>query len=202
LEHFGKIRKILSPIRCFPPAADHPDPCRDCAKERRIDMNMKTLARLFALSGTALCLDVVPGLADNEHCRHVGGSVLTNFLQPADCAASPINLCTDGSSTGDIRGGVGVAILDIKGNDYHVHHHWVTDAGDTIFLKDAHLIAFPTSDPNRVLADYVNGVDITGGTGGFEGAKGTLFAFGGVDLNLGQIVLRYTGTVCFPHVKE
>ena len=81
-----------------------------------------------------------------------------------------------------------------------MHHHWVTDTGDTIFLKDAYLIAFPTSDPNRVLADYVNGVDITGGTGGFEGASGTLFAFGGVDLKLGQIVLRYAGTVCFEPV--
>jgi hypothetical protein len=165
-------------------------------------MNTKVLARFFALSGAAMCLGAVPTLADGEHCRQVGGGVLTNFLQPADCAASPINLCTDGTSTGDIRGAVGVAILDIKGNDYHVHHHWVTDSGDTIFLKDAHLIALPTSDPNRVLADYVNGVDITGGTGGFEGAKGTLFAFGGVDLKLGQIVLRYAGTVCFPTVKE
>jgi hypothetical protein len=166
-------------------------------------MNMNVLAKLFALSGAAMCLGAVPGLADNPHCRHVGGGVLTNFLPPADCAASPLNLCTDGTSTGDIRGGVGVTILDIKnGNDYHVHHHWVTDTGDTIFLEDAHLIAFSTSDPNRVLGDYVNGVEITGGTGGFEGAKGTLFAFGAADLKLGQIVLRYAGTVCFPKVKE
>jgi hypothetical protein len=165
-------------------------------------MKMKALAKLAALSSAAMCLGVPPGFADAEHCRHVGGSVLTNFLQPADCAASPINLCTDGTSTGDIRGGVGVAILDINGNDYHVHHHWVTDTGDTIFLKDAHLIAFPTKDPNRVLADYLNGVDITGGTGGFEGANGTLFAFGAADLKLGQITLRYEGTVCFPKVKE
>jgi hypothetical protein len=93
-----------------------------------------------------------------------------------------------------------VAILGINGSVYHVHHHWVTDTGDTIFLKDAFLAAFPTSDPNRVLADYVNGVDITGGTGGFEGANGKLFAFGGVDLKLGQIVLRYAGTVCFETV--
>lgn len=93
-----------------------------------------------------------------------------------------------------------MAILGINGSVYHVHHHWVTDTGDTIFLKDAFLAAFPTSDPNRVLADYVNGVDITGGTGGFEGANGKLFAFGGVDLKLGQIVLRYAGTVCFETV--
>jgi hypothetical protein len=165
-------------------------------------MNLKTLTKLFALSGAAMCFGAVPGLADAGHCRHVGGGVLTNFLQPADCAASPINLCTDGSSTGDIRGGVGVTILGINGNVYHVHHHWVTDTGDTIFVKDAYLTAFPTSDPNRVLADYVNGVDITGGTGGFEGANGKLFTFGGVDLKQGQITLRYAGTVCFEPVPQ
>lgn len=38
---------------------------------------------------------------------------------------------------------------------------------------------------------------IMGGTGRFDGAKGTVFAFGAADLKLGQITLRYTGTVCF-----
>jgi hypothetical protein len=38
---------------------------------------------------------------------------------------------------------------------YRVHHHLVTGAGDMIFFGDADLTAFPTSDPNRVLADYL-----------------------------------------------
>jgi len=25
--------------------------------------------------------------------------------------------------------------LGISGNVYHVHHHWVTESGDTIFLN-------------------------------------------------------------------
>ena len=42
---------------------------------------------------------------------------------------------------------------------------------------------------------------ITGGTGGFEGASGTLSTvFGAIDLNKGQLTLRYEGTVCFEHV--
>ncbi len=86
---------------------------------------------------------------------------------------------------------------------YHVHHHWVTESGDTIFVKDAFLTTFPTSDPNRVLVDYLNGVDITGGTGGFEGATGNLSSvFGAADLKLGQITLRYAGTVCFRPVSD
>ena len=166
-------------------------------------MKTKTMARALLFSAAA-CFCNSQGWADaGGHCQKVGGGVLTNFLPPTDlaCAASYQNLCTDGTSTGDIRGSVGVSILGISGNVYHVHHHWVTASGDTIFANDAFLTAFPTSDPNRVLADYLNGVEITGGTGRFEGATGTVFAFGAADLNLGQITLRYEGTVCFRPVR-
>ena len=167
-------------------------------------MNIKTLAKLLAFSGAAMSLATVPGLADNPHCRHVGGGVLTNFLPPDNpaCAASFHNLCTGGTTTGDLSGGVGVSVLSINGNVYHVQHHWVTESGDTIFAKDALLTTFPTSDPNRVLVDYLNGVEIMGGTGRFEDATGKVFAFGAADLGLGQITLRYAGTVCFPTVNE
>jgi len=116
---------------------------------------------------------------------------------------SPIgNTCTDGVATGDLRGAVGVQVLAfINPNLLHNRHHWVTESGDTIFFADANLTSFTTSDPNRALFDYVNGIDITGGTGRFEDAKGTIFAFGAGDFNLRQITLRYAGTVCFPTVN-
>lgn len=165
-------------------------------------MQLKPLARLLAISGAAMSFSAIPVLADGGYCRHVGGGVLTNFLQPADCAGSFENLCTDGTATGDLRGTVGVSVLGISGNVYHVHHHWVTETGDTIFLKDAYLTTYPASDPNnRVLADYLNGVEITGGTGAFKGATGEANSvFGAVDLSLGQLTLRYAGTVCFKPV--
>ena len=151
-------------------------------------MKPNTLARIFAFCGTAMCLGTLPGFAAELPCQNVGGGILTNFIDQTS---------TDGTATGDLRGAVGVAILEVNGNIYHVHHHWVTESGDTIFAKDAFLTTYPTPDPNRVLADYLNGVEIIGGTGRFDGATGKVFAFGAVDLSLGQITLRYSGKVCF-----
>jgi hypothetical protein len=198
LPHFGKFRKFLSPIRCFSPTADHPDRVINAKKPQRIDMKTKTLAQALLFSGVAACFCNSQGwAAGGAHCQEVGGGVLTNFLDATQCA-SPVGLCTDGPVTGDLQGAVGVQVLGINGNVYHVRHHWVTESGDTIVLKDAFLTAFPASDPNRALADYLDGVDITGGTGRFDGATGHLSSvFGAVDLNLGQITLRYAGTVCF-----
>ena len=165
-------------------------------------MNFKTVAQVISLSAAAICLGAAPALADNPHCRQVG--ILTNFLDPSQClptTGSSVNLCTDGTATGDLRGAIGVQVARISGNVFTNHHHWVTASGDTIFLNPADLTIYPTPDNNRVLADYLNGVEIMGGTGAFERATGTIFFFGAGDLSLGQITLRYAGTVCFPTVK-
>jgi hypothetical protein len=165
-------------------------------------MNTKTLRKLFAFSAAAMCLGAVSSLADQEHCRHVGGVIYTNFLRPADCPGSFQNLCTEGIATGDLRGAVVANILGISGNVFHVQHHQVTEAGDTIFFKDAYATNFSTSDPNnRVLADYLNGVEIIGGTGAFQGATGTISSFGAADPQLGHVSFRYEGTVCFARVS-
>jgi hypothetical protein len=160
----------------------------------------------MALAGVAnggTPIEDPPGVRQGRPALYVGGSILTNFLQKADCGSSPLGLCTDGPATGDLRGAVGVSVLGITGNVYHVHHHWVTESGDTIYLSDAYLTAYPTSDPNnRVLADYLKGFDITGGTGAFANATGRqISAFGGIDLSLGQLTLRYAGTICFAPVS-
>jgi hypothetical protein len=165
-------------------------------------MKTKALAQVLLISAAGVSLCNSPGIAaTGAHCQEIGGGVLTNFLDPTQCA-SPVGLCTDGIATGDLRGAVGVQVLGVNGNIYHVRHHWVTESGDTIFLKDAFLTTYPTPDPNRVLADYLDGVDITGGTGRFAGAKGHISSgFGGADLNLGQLALRYAGTICFHPVS-
>src|SRR6266404_5070680 len=156
-------------------------------------MKLNTLAQVLMMSGAPLALSAAPGFA--KHCQDVGGGVLTNFLDATH---------TEGTVTGDFRGAIGVAVLGVTSGSngttiYHVQHHWVTDAGDTIDLKDAYLSTFLTSDPNRVVADYLNGVDLIGGTGRFDGATGSLSSvFGAVDLNKGQLTLRFEGRFCFP----
>ena len=125
-------------------------------------------------------------------CKQVGGAVLTNFIDPTT---------TLGTATGDLRGGLGVDVLNIAPGAYgstvfHNHHHWVTESGDTILLADAYATAYPTPISGLFAASYTGGVQITGGTGRFAGAFGTLTIFGAVNLGQGQIILRYAGQVC------
>ena len=161
-------------------------------------MKLEALAKLFAFSGAAICLGAMPGLADGGYCRHLGGGILTNFLDSNTCGSGT---CTDGTATGDLRGAVGVAVLSQSGNVLHNHHHWVTESGDTITFKDADLTLLANVN-GQYLGNYLKGVTITGGTGAFEGAQGNLYSvFGAIDLNKGQLTLRYEGTVCFEPVS-
>jgi hypothetical protein len=108
-------------------------------------MKAKTLTQALLLSGVATCfcssqgwavtaIEYAKGASGGAHCQQVGGGVLTNFLDSTH---------TEGTSTGDIRGAVGVEIFGVNGNVYHVQHHWVTDSGDTIYVKDAFLTLIP-----------------------------------------------------------
>ena len=79
----------------------------------------------------------------------------------------------------------------------HNHHHWVTEAGDTILFDDADATLFPTPVPGLYAGSYVNGIKIIGGTGRFENATGNLTStYGAADLTKGQVILRYQGHVC------
>ncbi len=131
--------------------------------------------------------------ASGRHCKAVGGSILTNFLDPTD---------TLGTATGDFKGGLGVHVNSVTQGPngttvLHNHHHWVTEAGDTILFDDADATLFPTPVPGLYAGSYINGIKITGGTGRFENATGNLTStYGAADLNKGQVILRYQGYVC------
>ena len=145
----------------------------------------KTLLSVFMI---APCLLAQGGV----QCQDVGGTVLTNFIDQST---------TLGVATGDLRGGIGVSVLSIAtgangSTVFHNHHHWVTEAGDTIFTADADATAYQMPIAGLYAASYNNGVHITGGTGRFAGASGTLGVFGAVNLGQGQVILRYAGQVC------
>jgi hypothetical protein len=151
-------------------------------------------ARVLLLSGAAFFVCMAPGFAAcSGKPQHVAGGALTDFIDPSH---------TDGVAIGDLRGAIGVEILATLPNGFHVHHHFVLESGDQIFFDDADVTVFPTSDPNRVVGDYLKGVNITGGTGRFDKASGNLGAWGAVDLSQGKLTLRYEGTICFHPVSD
>jgi hypothetical protein len=126
----------------------------------------------------------------SPHCRPVGGTVMTNFVD---------SNTTLGSATGDLEGAVSATLLSVvpaaDGTTvFSVQHHWTTDTGDSIFFEVAQASALPVAPGLFAIVSYP--VTITGGTGKFAGAAGTVENIGEVDLNTLRTVFRYQGEVC------
>ena len=138
-------------------------------------------------------LFVCLGLSTFGQCVHVGGGVITNI-------GVITSNRTLGTATGDLKGAIGVEILSQSSGPggttvFSVHHFWVTEAGDTIFVEPALLTAVPVAPGLFAVVTYP--VSISGGTGKFKGASGKLNVIGEADFNAGHIGLRYDGEVCF-----
>jgi len=150
---------------------------------------------LFAIA----LVSALPVCAQPGRCEAVGGVLMTNIGAITD---GGINL---GPVAGDLAGSVAAKILSANSDGtYTVQHYWVTAAGDTILFKQA--ILNPTypvlvggmTNRNIVAVPWGNYIsDITGGTGKFEGATGSLSYFGMADFTKNTLVLRYAGTICF-----
>jgi hypothetical protein len=146
---------------------------------------------------------------DEKNCREVSGGIVTNVLNESGTVTLPgeskgFVATTLGTVTGDLRGAIGVYFLSITGVGTPkvvatVHHHWVTEAGDTIFLENATANAFQVGTLANVygVGDDSYTINIIGGTGRFAGATGTISTTGVLDINQGKVVLRYQGEICF-----
>ncbi len=120
----------------------------------------------------------------SPHCRSIGGTVTTNFIDQTT---------TLGTATGDLAGAVSAVLLNVTFQDeqtgvFTVQHHWVTETGDTVRVAVAHAVARQTAPNLFGIVSYP--VTITGGTGAFEGASGMVTNIGAVDLNTGRTVFR------------
>jgi len=137
---------------------------------------------------------LVAGLAagQNKHCTAAGGMLMTN-LGAVDPAT------TMGTATGDLKGAVGATILSTEGSGntliLHVQHHWVTESGDTLAFSEA--AATTTQVAPGLYAIVTYPVHLKGGTGKYAGATGDFNSIGEADLVSGQIVVRYSGKICF-----
>jgi hypothetical protein len=146
---------------------------------------------------------------DQKNCKEVSGGIVTNFLTESGTVnGQQFIFTTLGTATGDLAGGIGVYIFSFTPTGItavaNVHHHWVTNAGDTINLADATANAYQVGSYTGIYA--VGGgsytATITGGTGRFANAKGQLSFSGVLDQNQGTVVLRYQGAICFKERDE
>ncbi|HEY1494128.1 MAG TPA: hypothetical protein VGF49_06275 [Candidatus Solibacter sp.] len=143
------------------------------------------------------------GQPAGQNCSPVGGVLFTNVA----AIESRINF---GVVYGDLAGAVAAAITSgpetvgfpAQGRQqirFTVQHYWVTEKGELIFFKPATATADTTSKQNVVAITYDNYVGIvSGGTGRFVNATGTVKFMGTVDFNENHLVLRYAGEVCTP----
>lgn len=132
-------------------------------------------------------------------CVPVGGMIMTNLT----VTDPPTTL---GTVTGDLRGAVSATILNVSGGAngttvFNVQHHFVTEAGDTIASAPANATVAPVGPGLVAVVSYR--VQITGGTGKFVNATGTIHNIGEVSLpNFPSLagletIFRYSGQVCF-----
>lgn len=149
----------------------------------------------FVLLSTVALVATLPVYADGDRCEAVGGVLMTNI---GAITAGSINL---GPVFGDLAGSVAAQILSAnQDGTYSLQHYWVTASGDTILFKVAVLHpTYPVPTDKTIVAvpwgHYSS--DISGGTGKFAGAKGTINYFGMADFSKLTLVLRYSGKVCF-----
>jgi hypothetical protein len=126
-------------------------------------------------------------------CHEVAGGITTNFVDSSD---------TLGVASGDLAGGLGVHVLNQEQGSggtilLTLQHHWVTATGETVSLDQAIVTFFPTSVPGLYAGSYLNGINVNrSGTGRFAGASGKIYPWGAADLSKGEVVLRYSGSVC------
>lgn len=154
---------------------------------------MRSVSKSKAVLGLLAMVLLAAASAQSQSCQAAGGMLMTN-LGAVDAVT------TMGTATGDLRGAVGATILSTEGSGntliLHVQHHWVTESGDTLNFSAAAATTTQVAPGLYAIVSYPT--HLKGGTGKFAGATGDFTSIGEANLVNGQIVLRYTGKICFP----
>jgi hypothetical protein len=158
--------------------------------------------QLRRAAALAALLFAVAASAQGKGCQAAGGMLMTNL------GAVDANT-TMGVATGDLRGAVGATILNIDQQNggatliFTVQHHWVTETGDTLFFDQAKATVEQVGGSQSTRYGVVSyTAHLKGGTGRFADATGDFSNIGEADLATGQLVFRYTGTLCFSHKQQ
>jgi hypothetical protein len=168
-------------------------------------MTLKRLFSVLALAGVVFSLlAFVPNnlvrptpvafAQGGSGCTPVGGVLMTNI----GAISGEYNL---GPVFGDLAGSVAANIVSSTSTTYTLQHYWVTASGDSIYFAQAVLTpTYPTTYTAVVAVPWGNYIsNITGGTGRFKNATGSLSYFGMADFSQNTLVLRYRGEVCYAH---
>jgi hypothetical protein len=145
----------------------------------------------------AALLSIPMAAQSAKSCQSAGGMLMTD-LGAVDAQT------TMGVATGDLKGAVSATILNFNPQNggativLTVQHHWVSESGDLVYFDQADATAEQVGGPQSTRFGIVSyPVHLKGGTGRFAGATGDFTNMGEVDLGTGQVVLRYSGTLCF-----
>lgn len=157
---------------------------------------LSQLSKVAAVAVSTV-LFAIAAVAQAKSCQSAGGMLMTD-LGAVDAAT------TMGVATGDLKGAVGATILNIDPQNngatliLTLQHHWVAETGDLLFFDQAKATVEQLGGPQSSRYGVVSYPShLKGGTGRFAGATGDFTAIGEADLATGQLVFRYSGTLCF-----
>ncbi len=138
---------------------------------------------------SALAMPVV-GRAEEPGCIAVSGSITGNITGPGAVL---------GTVTGGLEGATAATITEQQGQadgkvQLKLKHVFVTKTRDSLQTTDtATWVPIPgRSGAYQMTTQYT----VTGGTGRFANAKGTLENHGEADTNRGLVTLAYSGQIC------
>ena len=162
------------------------------------NMQHCTELRAYTFCLFAACIPAIAanGWAAAPQCRDVDGSISADLVTNHNVSTG----LALGTVTGDLEGAVMATFTTMNGSggviQVKLYHNFVTVSRASLSTTDSGSLT-PIPDVSGVYHMSVT-YSITGGTGKFAGATGTLQNDGIADLNKGLLTLTYTGEICMP----